>query len=329
MSTTDTTLATVIETAVRAATRAPSVHNTQPWRFVVTPPAIELHLDRDRVLEVVDPIAREAVMSCGAALFNLRVALQAAGRRVVVDLVPDRPRPDLLAVVRVSGSRAPAPEHQTLAAVIERRATSRRPFTDRPVPSQHRHALMAAARAEGAHLLLLDTPRTLGTLATLLRRADHLQEEDPEFQRELREWTVGPEHRLDGVPHSAGGPRPIGGSLLTPRRFHDNPARERPFEQDPLVAMLTTRGDTVRDHLLAGQAMQRVLLTATVVGLSTSFLSQPVEVPLTRAALRTLLDAPGHPQTVLRIGYGNPAAPTPRRPVSAVTSFLVTDEVSS
>jgi hypothetical protein len=108
-----------------------------------------------------------------------------------------------------------------------------------------------------------------------------------------------------------------------PRRFHDNPVRERSFEQDPLVAMLTTHGDAVRDHLLAGQAMQRVLLTATAVGLSSSFLSQPVEVPLTRAALRMLLDAPGHPQTVLRIGYGNPAAPTPRRPVSAVTSYEV------
>jgi hypothetical protein len=133
---------------------------------------------------------------------------------------------------------------------------------------------------------------------------------------------------MDGVPRSAGGPRPIGGSLLTPRRFHDV-AGERPFEQDPLVAMLTTHDDTVRDHLQAGQAMQRVLLTATVIGLATSFLSQPVEVPLTRAGLRALLAAPGHPQTVLRIGYGHPAGLTPRRPVSAVATFPVTDEVSS
>jgi hypothetical protein len=93
--------------------------------------------------------------------------------------------------------------------------------------------------------------------------------------------------------------------------------------------MLTTHGDTVRDHLLAGQAMQRVLLTATVIGLASSFLSQPVEVPLTRAALRALLDAPGHPQTVLRIGYGHPAARTPRRSVDAVATFPVTDEASS
>jgi nitroreductase len=130
MSTIDVPNQTVIENAVRAATRAPSVHNTQPWRFVVAPPLIEVHLDRDRVLEVVDPVAREAIMSCGAALFNLRVALLAAGRGTVVDLLPDSSRHDLLAVVRVGAARPSTPEHDTLAAAIERRATNRRPFTE-------------------------------------------------------------------------------------------------------------------------------------------------------------------------------------------------------
>jgi hypothetical protein len=93
---------------------------------------------------------------------------------------------------------------------------------------------------------------------------------------------------------------------------------ERPFEQEPTVAMLTTHADTPRDHLRAGLALERVLLSATVLGLSVSFLSQPVEVAATRTALRTLLNVPGEPQTVLRIGYGHPVARAPRRPVSAV-----------
>jgi hypothetical protein len=321
MTTIDATASAAIEKALRAATRAPSLHNSQPWRFVVAGALVEVHLDRDRVLPVTDPTGREARMSCAAALFNLRVALEAAGRGTVTDLLPDPDRPDLLAVLRITGARPATPEHRTLASAVERRATNRRPFSDRPVPPVHRHALVRAAAVEHAHLVLLDTPKALGTLATLLRRADHLQEEDPAFQRELSDWTDGAADREDGVPRGAGGPRPIGGSLLTPRRFPPGSAVERPFEQDPLVAVVATHGDTPRDHLHAGLAMQRVLLTATVTGLSASFLSQPVEVPHTRSALQALLAGQGHPQTVLRIGYGHPAARTPRRPARAVTSY--------
>ncbi len=321
MSTTDATPAEVMEHALHAATRAPSVHNTQPWRFVVSSGTVELHLDRDRVLPVADPDAREAQLSCGAALFNLSVTLRAADRAAVTDLLPDPSRPDLLAVVRVGGYRLASPELRSLAEAIDRRATNRRPFYDRPIPMAQRLTLSHAAEAEGAQLAVLDT-QTLDAFATLLRRADHLQEEDPAFQSELRDWTSHTTHRADGVPPSAGGPRPVGGELLKLREFHHaGQAAQREFEQEPLVVVLSTPGDTVLDRLRAGQAMQRVLLTITSSGLSASFLSQPIEVSYTRAALRALLGGHSRPQTVLRIGWGHPAATTPRRAVSAVTSF--------
>jgi nitroreductase len=321
MSTTVATLSALIDSALYAATRAPSVHNTQPWQFVVSPPRIEVHLDRERVLPIADPDAREAQLSCGAALLNLELALQAADRAVVTDLLPAPGVPDLLATVRVGGYRLASPELRSLATAIGRRATNRRPFDERPVPLIHRRLLSDAAHRTGAGLVLLETSK-LDTFAGLLRRADHLQEEDPAFRTELLDWTTGDAARRDGVPHSAGGPRPIGGNLLKLRQFHDaSPRVEREYEQEPLVAVLTSPGDTVLDRLRAGQALQRILLSATSAGLSASFLAQPIEVPYIRTALRNLLGRPHNPQTVLRIGYGHPPAPTPRRAVADVTRY--------
>lgn len=315
MTVTDKMPSALTDRALLAATRAPSVHNTQPWRFLITPWAIELHLDRTRVLPVADPGAREARMSCGAALFNLRVALRATGRDVVVALLPDPEQPDLLARVRVGGLVPATPEQRTLAAAIERRTTNRRPFIARVVPASHRKALRRAAKEEKAELVVLDTPKVLGTLSVLLRRAAFLQQADRAFQRELREWTNRDGNLADGVPRYAGTPRPAGGPQLEPGG--------RPFSENPLVMMLTTRGDMVLDQLRAGMAMQRVLLTATVIGLGSSLTTQPVEVPHTRVAMRTLLGAQGNPQAVLRFGYVDAAARTPRRPVSSVARHSI------
>lgn len=321
MSTTALSVAAVIEEALRSAVRAPSPHNTQPWRFEVDGRQVDVWLDRDRVLAVADPDAREARMACGAAVLNLRLALHAAGRATRLDVLPDRGRPDLLATVWLAGPRTPTPEQQRLAAAIPRRATNRRPFVERAVPAPARQALRRAADAEGARLVLLERPTELGAFADVLRRADHVQGEDPAFQVELRDWVAEHADRDDGVPRAAGGPRPSVGSVLALRRY--DPAEsgvERPYEQDPLVAVLASHGDTARDQLCTGMALQRVLLTATVTGLSVSFVSQPTEVPAARAALRELLGGGLYPQVGLRLGYGHAVSPTPRRGLGAVTS---------
>ncbi|EIE99476.1 Acg family FMN-binding oxidoreductase [Saccharomonospora glauca] len=313
----DTLDATVAE-ALRAGTRAPSPHNTQPWMFVTRPGEIDVLLDDGRVLPVCDPDGREAVLSCGAAVLNIRLALARGGLACAVSVLPDRRRPELLATLRLGIGRAPSAADARLAEAIDARHTNRRPFEETPVPSAVRHALIRAAMDEGARLVLLADPAPFDAFAALVRRAEHTQRHDPEFAAELAEWTHQGE-RLDGVPLSAGGPRATDETALALRDFGGSEGKAaREFERQPLVAVLTTPGDTRRDAVRAGQALQRVLLTATASGVRASFLSQPLEVPHVRAELRTLLGGVYHPQAALRLGYGPPGAPTPRRDLDDV-----------
>lgn len=312
-----------LRAALEAAVLAPSPHNTQPWRFEVTDGQVDVLLDDTRTLAVADPTGREARMSCGAALFNLRMSLRAQGLPVRVQLVPVAGRSALLARVRVSGHLAARNDELVLSRAIPRRRTNRRPFRDDPVRGDVRKAMRQAALHEGARLVLLDRPERYGPVATVLRRAEHIQRQDARFQAELVEWVADGLGRLDGVPLSAGGPPALIEPLI-PLREYGTGSRKAPreYEQEPLLGVLLTHQDTVYDHVRAGEAMQRVLLTATACEVSTSFLSAAVELPASRSALRSLFDNEGYPQAVLRFGYGYPAPHTCRRPVDEVCTVL-------
>ncbi|MFI9450729.1 Acg family FMN-binding oxidoreductase [Amycolatopsis sp. NPDC052450] len=306
----------VVADALRAAVRAPSPHNSQPWIFELAPDTIDVVLDESRILGACDPEAREARLACGAALLNLLLAIAAAGRVSDVELAPEGARPSLLARVTLGPRHRPTATERRLAAAIPRRYSNRHPFTDEPVPLRLRTAVREAAREEGARLVLVDEAGLLEATAGLIRRADHVQGLDTAFQRELRAWTRQTAED-DGVPTYAGGPRSAGGLLAG--RYVNEGGAPRVFEQDPLVAVLTTPNDAPISQVRAGCAMQRVLLTATDAGLSASFYSQPIEITAVRAELRDLLGGAGHPQTVFRLGYGYPGVKPPRRPIEAVT----------
>ncbi|WP_033401377.1 Acg family FMN-binding oxidoreductase [Actinokineospora enzanensis] len=313
----------VLWQALRAAVRAPSPHNTQPWRFVVRGGRVEVRLDRGRVLAVADPDAREARLSCGAALFNLRLRMAAAGHETDVRVMPDHADLDLLAVVEPRGAHRATDEERLLAGAIDRRHTNRRPFLERPVPLHLRGRLERAAVVGGALPFVAARPEEFTPISDLVRKADRIQDRDPDYHAELRSW-LADAGRPDGVPTVALGHAPAPDNVITPRDFGAGAgSRQAVFERQPLLVVLTTAGDTLAEQVVAGQATQRVLLTAAAEGLAVSFLSQPIEVPAVRAALGEYVG--GTPHTVLRIGFGYPGAPTPRRPADLVTSFVTTD----
>ncbi|GAA2961489.1 Acg family FMN-binding oxidoreductase [Kitasatospora cinereorecta] len=305
------------------ATMAPSVHNAQPWRFRYTPAMGVLHLrmDESRSMPYTDPSGRGLHLSCGAALFNLRVAVAHAGWSARVQVLPDPADPVLLATVAFVESTGTDPV-SGLHPAIARRRTSREPFTDEPVPDALRDALSGAARAEGARLSF-PTGWQADEVLELVRDAELEDSLSPGMREEIARWTGPGAGPSEGIPTYALGPFRHDGRAPV-RDFtagrRDLGRRPGVFEQSPCLAVLGTSADRREDWLLAGQALERVLLQATTDRLSTSLNSQALERPELRWLLRDPHAPSGSafPQMLIRLGYGVRTPPTPRRAVSDV-----------
>lgn len=318
---------------LRYALLAPSSHNAQPWLFRVVDGAIELYADRSRGLAVSDPYDRELSISCGAALFNLRVALMRFGFAVEVDLVPSADAPDLLARVTTSGRRLPATETRLLFQAIPARHTNRGAFEARAVSPRILRELENAVAREGASLCFLEGEAKLAA-ADLIADGDRSQLEDPHFRRELSLWQArGRGVRRDGLADVEPfvGERDVGLEPLVVRTFewtdHGRAAHARELAfGSPVLAVLSTLHEETPAWLAAGGALQHLLLGATIAGLQASFLNQAIEVSALRARLRGLTGGVGFPQIVLRLGHGLPARATPRRDLEDVLFDSMDDE---
>ncbi|GGZ98515.1 Acg family FMN-binding oxidoreductase [Streptomyces bluensis] len=311
---------------VRDAAAAPSMHNAQPWRFryLRRSRTFELRADFGRVMPHSDPDARGLHLGCGAALLNLRVAVIHEGWCPETRLLPDLSDRALLAGVRLTGSRSGESDLGALYPAIHRRHSSRFPFEETEIPEDVRGALADAARLEGA-MLTFPTAWHLQEVLELVRQAEARNLTDRGSDQDLAEWTrVGPPSANttdDGVPAYAFGPRIRGGKapvrdFAGPRQVAGRGFAD--FERTPQLALVSTLYDRPEDWLRAGQALERVLLLATVEGLSSSFATQPLEWTDLRWPLRDPVSGTGYTQMIIRLGYGPQGPSTPRRPASQV-----------
>lgn len=304
------------------AVLAPSRHNAQPWLFAIEQNTVELHADRSRRLPVVDTDDRELILSCGAALANLLIAMRYFGFAPFVDVQSHAGQPDLLARIRLyPGERASEEESQLFHAIRKRR-TNRHLFDDREVSSSLLFAFEDVAVQQGTSFQVVpegDRP----ALANIIVAADRALWQDTRYRQELAAWVrSSQDERRDGVPEAALGQTDLAASLGSPvlhTLIHEETSeRHRDARGSPVLAVISTFADSWYDWLAAGQTLERILLRASVAGLSASFFNQPTEVAAFRTALRTLLGRKDDPQVVLRMGYGPDVSPTPRRSVSEV-----------
>lgn len=319
-------VADALTKAAAIAGYAPSVHNTQPWRWTVLADRMELSAVRDRQLAAVDPDGRLLMISCGAALHHVRTALAAAGWECVVDRLPDPRRPDLLAVLVPTTHRTPDPAAMRLVQTIEMRHTDRRPLSDEALPDDVLAAVVEAVDAQGTRLHVLPADQVYD-LAMAEERAGAAEQGDEATRQELAGW-VGRGDGL-GVP-----------AYTLPDRAPQTTVPERDFGQQGTLpvtaghdraatyALVYGDGDEPLWWLRAGEALSAAWLTATRLGASLLPLSAAVEVPATRVALRRLIAQLGWPYLVVRLGIADAGHAGPvHAPRLATTQIVDTTEV--
>ncbi|TWJ23199.1 Acg family FMN-binding oxidoreductase [Micromonospora endolithica] len=323
---TDRPVATALAEAAATAGHAPSLHNTQPWRWRVLPDALELRVARDRQLAATDPEGRLLTLSCGAALHHARVALAAEGWRATVERMPDPADEDLVA--RLTGpSRAEVePDAMRLVQCMQVRHTDRRPVSDEPVPSAALGEIGAAAAAQGVRFHLLDSDQVL-ELAAAASHAATVEAEDPQLREELAYWTSragGTGLPSDVLPASAPQTTVPARDFGRPGSLPVGPGHDRAA----VYALLYGDEDEPDNWLRAGEALSAAWLTATRLGVSLVPLSGVVEVPGTRQTLRGLLAGLGLPYLVMRLGIADPAhAGPPHTPRLDVAQVVDTSAV--
>jgi hypothetical protein len=303
---------------IATAARAPSVHNTQPWRFRAGQYVIELYADQRRKLRV-DPSGREMLISCGAALFGLRLAVRSLGYLPVVNLLPDPARLRLLARVRMGAAAPMTGRERQMLEALPHRHTHRGPFAPGPLPAGLVAGLQHDALAEGAALALVDPALAYQQLADIVGAAGRRQDLDPLARAEMRRWSRGPaDPARDGLPaHAfpAGAGRQRG--RLPQRDFDLGRGLGLLAAGGPppaATAVLLTPGDGRADWLRAGQALHRLLAHAASRWVFASLYTQPLEAAAIRALIRERLALPGAPQMLLQLGLAHTAHATARRP---------------
>jgi hypothetical protein len=312
--------------AAEAARLAPSIHNSQPWRLRRLVDGLAVVEDAARALPVIDPYGRDRTISCGCAVFNAAAALRSQGYAVDIAPLPDPAEPALVGVLRVTGRRPVSPQDAVAARMVPLRRTHRRLYRSHAVTEDDLLDLRQAATAQGVRLSVADAAARR-RLAHLLRRAVRAQAADPELRAEVERWVRrggsvagGPAGEIvDGVPSGSLGTSPFPVDSLVHAGHHGAP--DAGAVEDELarstVLVISTRGDSRYDWVLAGMALERLLLVATAKDLVATFADQAIQDSRLRPEVAEVLGIWGRPQVLLRIGRPLvDVPPTPRRPLS-------------
>ena len=311
------------EFLVSKATKAPSGHNTQPWRFRRDGLMVEIHPDFDRRLPVVDPDDRELFVSLGCATENLCLAAQNIGYESSV-AVGDT------GVIAVTLTEEVDIKSNPLFEQIDLRQTNRSIYTGEEIALDALKRLQAIRSEDGVsvHYYARQT-KQFNDIEQCVLQGNTRQMQNESFKAELKSWMrFNKKHQdqtLDGLSYAVFGAPNVPCWMAEPimsmainTRTQNKADREKIASASHLV-LFTTRENSRREWVNLGRTLQRFLLTATELGISHAYLNQPnEEAEIASEMARTLGLAGEYPTILLRIGYGERQAYSKRRSVKDV-----------
>jgi hypothetical protein len=313
----------VIKRAIRLACRAPSLHNSQPWRWEVEGNRVHLYLDRNRILYATDRAGREAIISCGAVLDHFRVAMAAAGWTADIDRLPTANHPDHLASIAFTPIDFVTAAHRRQAEAILLRRTDRLPFAPPMQWASLEAQLHNAVNTDAVRLdVLPDDARA--DLKEASKLTESLRLYDTSYHTELGWWTA-PYEASEGIPYSSLASADeaervdVGRTFPAPRHQERRPGVPADYSK---IVVLSTCGNSCEDALNCGEVLSAVLLECTAGGRATCTLTHITELATSRHIIADLIGQDTTPQVLIRVGVApaTAAAPpaTPRRPLNEV-----------
>jgi nitroreductase len=312
----------VIKNAVQLACRAPSLHNSQPWRWVADDGGLRLFADPSRIGHHTDSTGREVIISCGAVLDHLRVAAAAAGWHAATERLPNPNDPNHLASIEFRRMDFVSDYQRALGEAIGRRRTDRLPFAAPAGWDEFEPILRSVIDEHAVHLDVVDDDGR-PALATVSRLTEHLRQHDAMYEAELLWWT-GYTDESEGIRPTALVSETEAARVDVGRHFPAGAdGNRRPsIERDhSLVLVLSTYDDSRENVLRCGEALSTVLLECTAAGLATCTLTHMIEIHSSREAVRRLIGRIAEPQVLIRVGQAPQEAPPPltaRRPLTDV-----------
>jgi hypothetical protein len=313
----------VVKRALQLACRAPSVHNSQPWHWVFEGAVLDLFVDRRRWVHSADRSGREAIISCGAVLDHLRVAMVAAGWQAHIERFPNPNNRDHLASLEFSPLEFVTDAQRKRTEAILQRRTDRLPL-GRPTYWASFEPVLRSSVDESVAMLDVLSDDVRPQLVEASQLTEALRRDDASYHAELQWWT-SPFALYEGVPPDALASDSEQQRVDVARDFPSRSHLDRRVDVAvdwSKVLVLSTAEDTRTDVLRCGEALSTVLLECTMAGMATCALTHLIELRDSRDSVRTLIGGRGEPQVLIRVGIAPPMedlpAATPRRPLDDV-----------